>query len=78
MKLFQVNMLVPDRYKGGMAKTNLVNLCHDEEEAKNNAINFLGIDNEDSWVSDVVITDVVEVMRDPNNKFGYIPVNKES
>lgn len=77
MKLFEVTMRVPDRYKGGMAETSLINLCHDEEEAKNNAINFLGIDNEDSWVSEVEITKVVEVMRDPNNKFKYIPV-KES
>lgn len=37
----------------------------------------IGMENDKEYVDSCEIVKVEEVMRDPNNKYGYIPVNKE-
>lgn len=60
MITYTVHMLVPDRFRGeGFTKTSLTVMANNPNQAKERAINFLGIDNDVDFISQVTFTDFI-------------------
>ena len=70
-RLYEVSVKTP-----GGCICKYINMNLSPEKAVEQVKNSLGMDNTSDFVSDCEIVKVIEVVKDPSNKYNYIPKEK--